>query len=110
MSIMTIETTITRKYLFGKSKSDLAYMYLELLERAVQAEAERDAAQARSGGKSIALEDLRAELERVKAERNALVRDAWALAKIARDARYAFGEPPTDDEASLIKKYLEAAK
>lgn len=43
MSIMTIETTITRKYLFGKSKSDLAYMYLELLERAVQAEAERDA-------------------------------------------------------------------
>ena len=40
MSIMTIETTITRKYLLGKSKSDLAYMYLELLERAVQAEAD----------------------------------------------------------------------
>lgn len=39
MSITIITTLITRKYLMSKTKSELAYMYLDLLEMRVKDEA-----------------------------------------------------------------------
>lgn len=40
MSIMTVTTRITRQYLERKTKSDLAQMYLDLLDENVKLEAE----------------------------------------------------------------------
>lgn len=110
MSIMTIETTITRKYLFGKSKSDLAYMYLELLERAVQAEAERDAAKmatktldsertmmrvAMFGGKAEYIKTLQERAEQAEA-------DARALAERVFET-----EILTDSEIEIVARYIQ---
>jgi hypothetical protein len=42
MSVMTIETKVTHKYLMNKTKEDLAYLYMDLLEEKINAENNRD--------------------------------------------------------------------
>jgi hypothetical protein len=39
MSTMTVETRVTHKYLMNKTKWDLAFMYLDLLDRLEDVEA-----------------------------------------------------------------------
>lgn len=76
MSVLIIESQITRKYLMNKTKSELAFMYLDLLDAKTALEAENAALRRDllklNADEASALADVTRLLLETKRERDAL--------------------------------------